>query len=199
MEFEAVLRRRKMCRSFEATPVPPELLEPILASCRRAPSAGFSQGSAFVVLDGPEQTATFWAGVSEPGWLAEPTWPGLVRAPVIILPLAHKQAYLDRYREADKARLGRQEESAWPVPFWLVDTAFATMLILLSAVDAGLGALFFGLQGGGHRVLADLDVPSGYEPIGAVALGWPDGEDHPSPSLARGHRPAADVIHRGGW
>jgi nitroreductase len=118
---------------------------------------------------------------------------------VIIVPLAHKQAYLDRYREADKARLGRQEESAWPVPFWLVDTAFATMLILLSAVDAGLGALFFGLQGGGHRVLADLDVPSGYEPIGAVALGWPDGEDRPSPSLARGHRPAADVIHRGGW
>jgi nitroreductase len=199
MEFEAALRRRKMCRSFDGAPVPPRLLERILASGRRAPSAGFSQGSAFVVLEGAAQTQRFWSHVSDPGWREHPTWPGLLRAPVIILPLAHKQAYLDRYREPDKAGLGRQEESGWPVPFWLVDTSFATMLILLSVVDAGLGALFFGLPGGERELLADLGVPSGYEPIGAVAVGWPDAEDRPSPSLARGRRPSEEVIHRGRW
>src|SRR5579862_1927971 len=108
MEFEAVLRRRKMCRSFDGRPVPPQLLERILASALRAPSAGFSQGFAFVVLEGPEQTQVFWAHVSQSGWRARPSWPGLLRAPVIILPLAHKQAYLDRYAEDDKAALGRQ-------------------------------------------------------------------------------------------
>jgi len=199
MEFDAVLRRRKMCRSFDGEPVPPELLERVLASGRRAPSAGFSQGFAFVVLEGAEQTDTFWTHISDPAWRADPTWPGLVRAPVIILPLAHKQAYLDRYAEADKAQFGRQEESAWPVPYWLVDTAFAAMLIQLSAVDCGLGALFFGLAAGESELLADLGVPSGYKPIGAIALGWPDAGDRPSPSLARGHRPAGEVIHRGRW
>lgn len=145
------------------------------------------------------QTQAFWSQVSEPAWREKPSWPGLLRAPVIILPLAHKQAYLDRYAEADKAGLGREDKSAWPVPFWLVDTSFATMLILLSAVDAGLGALFFGLPGGEQELLADLGVPHGYEPIGAVALGWPDGADRPSSSLARGHRPPDEVVHRGHW
>jgi len=73
------------------------------------------------------------------------------------------------------------------------------MLILLAAVDAGLGALFFGLPNGERALLADLGVPSGYESIGAVALGWPDADDRPSPSLARGHRPVDQVIHRGRW
>ena len=141
----------------------------------------------------------FWSHASEPAWRERPTWPGLLRAPVIVLPLAHKQAYLDRYSEPDKAGLGRQEESAWPVPFWLVDTAFATMLMLLAAVDVGLGALFFGLPQGERALLAELGVPSSYEPIGAVALGWPDADYRPSPSLARGHRPAGEVIHRGRW
>jgi nitroreductase len=199
MEFEAVLRRRKMCRSFDAAPVPPLVLARILASGQRAPSAGFSQGFAFVVLEGPDQTGRFWSHVSEPEWRDDPTWPGLLRAPVVVIPLAHKQAYLDRYREPDKARFGRQEESAWPVPYWLVDTAFATMLMLLSAVDAGLGALFFGLARGEQELLADLGVPPGYRPIGAMALGWPAADDRPSPSLARGHRPVEEVVHRGGW
>ncbi|MDP9074431.1 MAG: nitroreductase family protein, partial [Actinomycetota bacterium] len=171
MEFQAVLRRRKMVRSFADRPVAPEILDRILGNAQRAPSAGFSQGWAFVVLEGPAQTGTFWHHVAEPGWLAQPDHPGLLRAPVIILALAHKQAYLDRYSEPDKARSGLTREADWPVPYWLVDTAFATMVILLSTVDAGLGALFFGLTRGQAALLDALGVPEGFEPIGAVALG----------------------------
>jgi nitroreductase len=120
-----------------------------------------------------------------------------LRAPVIILPLANKQAYLDRYAEPDKAATGMSDEDRWPVPYWLVDTSFAAMAMLLTAVDAGLGALFFGLDHGEEELLTALGVPGGYTPIGAIALGWPDGNDRPSPSLARGHR--ASVIHRGRW
>jgi nitroreductase len=187
-----------MCRSFEDRPVPPGVLNRILFNARKAPSAGFSQGWAFVVLEGAEQTGRFWELSSEPEWRAHPNWPGLLRAPVIVLPLAHEQAYRDRYREPDKGALP-PEDQVWTVPFWLVDTAFATMLILLSAVDEGLGALFFDLDYGRQELLADLGIPDTHEPIGAVALGWADGDDRPSPSLARGHRPAEDVVHRGRW
>jgi nitroreductase len=199
MEFQAVVTRRKMVRSFADRPVPAEALERILGNAQRAPSAGFSQGWAFLVLEGHGETATFWHHVAEPEWLAEPDHPGLLRAPVIILPLAHQQAYLDRYREPDKARFAPADQADWPVPYWLVDTSFATMAMLLTAVDAGLGALFFRLDRGQDALLAALGVPEGFEPIGAVALGWPDGQDHPSPSLARGRRAAESVVHRGRW
>jgi nitroreductase len=198
MEFDTVVRRRRMCRSFEDRPVPLEVVDRILAAARRAPSAGFSQGWAFVVLEGPEQTGRFWEMASEPGWRANPNWPGLLRAPVIILPMAHEQAYRDRYSEPDKGSVPPGDQ-VWTMPYWLVDTSFATMLILLSAINEGLGALLFDVDHGRQALLADLGVPKGYEPVGAVALGYPDGKDRPSPSLARGHRPTGDVVHRGGW
>jgi len=109
-------------------------------------------------------------------------------------PILYNKAY---YAEPDKSVLGAKA-SEWPVPYWLVDTAFATMLMLLTATDVGLGALFFGLDRGEAELLEALGVPDGYHPIGAVALGWP-APDRPSPSLRRGHRPARQVIHRGGW
>jgi len=199
MDFQDLLRQRKMVRSFADAPVPPEVLDRVLANAQRAPSAGFSQGWAFVVLVGPEETALFWDTVSDHDWRADPTMPGLVRAPVIIIPLTDEPAYLARYAEADKAPRGLQDADTWPVPYWLVDTSFATMLILLSAVDAGLGALFFGLNHTDDAMMGALGVPAGYRPIGAVALGWADGQDRPSPSLARGHRPIEAVVHRGRW
>lgn len=199
MEFETVVRLRRMCRSFEDRPVPPAIVNRILARARKAPSAGFSQGWAFVVLEGAEQTTRFWELTSEPEWRANPNWPGLLRAPVIIVPLTHEQAYRDRYSEPDKGSIP-PDQQVWPVPYWLVDTAFATMLLLLSAVDEELGALFFDISHGRRQeLLIALGVPPGYEPIGAVAIGYPDGNDRPSPSLARGHRPVDDVVHRGYW
>jgi nitroreductase len=198
MDFQDAVRRRKMCRSFEDRPIPPEILDRILANAQKAPSAGFSQGWGFVVLEEREQTDDFWELTSDKEWREDPDWPNLTKAPVIILPLAHKQAYLDRYSEPDKAAAGLQAEAAWTVPYWLVDTAFASMAILLTASDAGLGALFFGLFRGERELLEALGVPDGYQPIGAIALGWP-APDRPSPSLKRGHRAAEQVIHRGHW
>jgi nitroreductase len=200
VEFGEVVRRRRMVRAFEDRPVPSALVDRILAEALRAPSAGFTQGVHFVVLEGRSQTELFWRHTSDASWRREPNWPALPAAPVVILPLAHRQAYLDRYAEPDKRPgPGRATvEAAWPVPYWLVDAAFATMLMLLSATDAGLGALFFRIRHGEAVLLDALRVPGGYQPIGAVALGWP-APDRPSPSLARGRRPADEVIHRGGW
>ena len=88
------------------------------------------------------------------------------------------------------------------MPYWLVDTAMSTMLMLLGAVDEGLGALFFGIFDHEDELLAELGVPDGYRPIGTIAVGYRSSEpgaDRPSGSLARGRRPLDEVVHRGGW
>jgi nitroreductase len=201
VDFQEVVRRRRMVRSFADRPLEEGVLDRILANARRGPSAGFSQGLALVVLEGPEETAVFWGHATDEEWRDQPDWPGLLRAPVIILPLAHKQTYLDRYAEPDKAGAGLQDEAAWPVPFWTVDTAFTAMLILLSAVDAGLGALFFALRRDRYAGLLEaLAVPAGYDPIGVIALGHASDDDRPSGSaVTRARRPLGEIVHRGRW
>jgi nitroreductase len=226
MELGEAIRRRRMVRNFEDRPVPAEALERILDHARRAPSAGHTQGAVFVVLEGAEQVGRFWDCTFPAPRRAGFRWPGLFRAPVVILPCASKEAYLDRYAEPDKGWADR-DETRWPVPYWDVDCAFATMAMLLTAVDEGLGALFFGIfdgpgeggcppespgeggcppespgEGGCPERLPALrdafGIPDEFRPIGAVALGWP-GPDEPSPSLRRGRRPLDEVVHRGRW
>ena len=192
-----------MVRAFRPEPVPAAVLERVLDAGRRAPSAGHSQGWAFLVLEGPEQTAAYW-DVTFPDLDARASFsfPGLFDAPVLILPLTHADAYVARYAEPDKAAAGLGESAeSWPVAYWTVDTSFAAMLMLLAAVDEGLGALFFGIFEGAEVLLRSLGVPEGYAPIGTIALGWPDEErDRPGrSSAARGRRSLDDVVHRGRW
>ena len=141
MEFGEVVRRRKMVRTFENGRVEPSIVERILRHGQRAPSAGYSQGFEFLLLAGPDQTGRFWEAATED----DPVLEGVRAAPVVVIPFANKGVYLDRYAEEDK-RWEDRDESRWPVPYWYIDAAFASMRILLSAVNEGLGALFFGLH-----------------------------------------------------
>jgi nitroreductase len=196
MEFRDVLRRRKMVRTFEDRPVDTATVERILEAGQRAPSAGFSQGFAFLVFQG-EEVRRFWSAVSP-----EARWPseGLRGAHVIVVPLAGKHVYLDRYAEEDKGWADRNE-ARWPVPYWTVDTAFAAMLILLAAVEEGLGALFFGMDRAGYQRLRETyAVPDEWEPIGVIALGHPADRDPVQSSRdSRPRRALEEVVHRGGW
>jgi len=197
MEFGEAIRRRRMVRNFEDRPVPPEALERILDHARRAPSAGYTQGSALLVLAGSEQVGRFWDCTFPAQRRDGFRWQGLFRAPVIVLPCASQAAYLDRYAERDK-RWTDRDEGRWPVPYWDIDCGMATMTILLTAVDEGLGALFFGIFEGLEELRAAFGIPDEFHPIGAVALGWP-APDEPSSSLRRGRRSEDEVIHRGHW
>jgi len=200
MELQDVIRRRRMVRSFEDRPIPAELVDRILHNATRAPSAGFIQGYAFVALEGPEQTDEFWR-ICHRGMVPS-NREGVGAANLVVIPLAHKQAYLDRYSKPDKTRHGNRMdlEENWPVAYWDIDTAMASMNILLTCVDAGLGALFFGIFFGEKELLEYLGVPEGFKPIGAIAIGWPAEEGDPggSPrSIAR--RDRSEMIHRGRW
>ena len=186
-----------MVRNFQDRPVDPSALRRILEHGQRAPSAGYTQGYRFLVFVG-EETAAFWDAACSP---QDPMRirPGVLRAPVIIVPLVSKKAYLDRYAEPDKGWTDR-DESRWPAPFWALDAAFAAMLMLLTAVDEGLGALFFGLYPPENlpRFRGSFGIPDEYEPIGAIAVGHPAADDIPS-SAARGRLPLDEVVHRSRW
>jgi nitroreductase len=197
MQFADVVRRRRMVRNYDPDrPVPDEIRERILANALHAPSAGFSQGWAFLVIEGDDR-ARFWGAAAgdEPydEWLR-----GIASAPLLIVAFAHKDGYLDRYAEPDKGWTDR-DESHWSAPYWFIDTGMATLLMLQTAVDEGLGACFFGVPADRvEAVRAEFGVPDGYAPIGVVSVGYPR-PDRRSPSLKRGRREVPEVVHRGHW
>ncbi|MPZ29142.1 MAG: nitroreductase family protein [Micromonosporaceae bacterium] len=199
MEFAEVVRRRRMVRTYQPDrPVPAAVVDRLLAHAVRAPSAGFSQGWEFLVLTEPADRERFWAASSPPEagegrWLA-----GMRTAPLIVVAHSDKDAYLDRYAEPDKGWTDR-DESRWPVPYWHVDTGMAALMILLTAVDEGLGACLFGIPP--DRTAAyrgAFGVPARLSPVGAITVGYP-APDWRSPSLKRGRREPDRVVHRGRW
>ena len=197
MEFQDVVRKRKMVRSFEDRPIAKGVLEKVLANAQKAPSAGFSQGWGFLVLEGKSETVRYWDALWPEERRAKWGWPDLFNAPVLITCCAEKEVYKARYAEPDKGWFDR-DERRWPVPYWDIDTAMAAMLILLTAVDLGLGAVFFGIVDIA-LFRRTFGVPENVNPIGTIAIGYPMRHDRPSASLKRGHRSAATVVHRGSW
>jgi nitroreductase len=198
VELSEAIRARRMVRAFDGRPVAPEVVDRLIDLARRAPSAGNTQPWSFVVLEGA-QTASLWDATLPADRRPSFRWQRLIHAPVVIIPLVAPGAYVARYAEADKrdTGLGLGAE-AWTVPYWWVDGGMAVHGLLLAAVDAGLGALFYGLFEQEAAALAALGVPSGWRALGAVALGWP-APDEPGRSAARARPPLPSVVHRGGW
>jgi nitroreductase len=199
MEFRDVVRRRRMVRNYDPDrPVPPEILQRVLEHAIRAPSAGFSQGWGFLVLSSAEERDRFWHAATPKTQVWQQWLTNMRHAPVIVVPHANKSAYLDRYAQPDKGWTDR-DEARWPVPFWDIDTGFASLLMLLTAVDEGLGACFFGIppeQTGSFKEA--FGVPAEFNPIGAITIGYRAG-DVRSGSLKRGRRPVDEVVHHGHW
>ncbi len=185
-----------MVRSYDAgRPVPPEVIDRIVRNGLRAPSAGFSQGWGFLVLDNPADVALFRQAVrpeAEPGnWFA-----ANVDAPLLIIAHSNKDAYLDRYALPDKGFTDRSD-AWWTAPYWDIDTGFAALLMLLTAVDEGLGACFFGMpieRVGAYREA--FGVPPQFYPIGVISIGY---SDEPPRDLRSRRKPTAEVVHRGRW
>ncbi|MDO5502979.1 MAG: nitroreductase family protein [Actinomycetia bacterium] len=199
MDVTTAVRTRRMCRRFDPDrQVAPELVDQMLDLAIRAPSAGHTQGWEFLVLDQAAGREQFWtqsaAGGEPDQWLR-----GVQAAPTLILALSDKDAYLDRYAEPDKGWSDR-EEANWPVPYWDTDTAMAAMILLLAAQEREVSALFFGVPGPAHTaVKSAFGIADRLRIVGVIALGYPHPEiaNPRSPSLRRGRRRLADVVHRG--
>jgi nitroreductase len=187
-----------MVRAFSPEPIAPDAVERLLDNARRGPSAGFSQGTEFLVLDTEADRDAFWATALPSDERDTFPWEGILAAPVLIAVVPGKDIYLDRYAEPDKGWTDR-DEAHWPAPFWDVDAGMAALLVLLTTVDLGLGALFFGLAP--DRTAAVMDrfaIPPDRRPVGFIAVGHRLA-DRPSSSLSRGRRSLDEVVHRGRW
>jgi nitroreductase len=209
VEFVEVVRRRRMVRRFDPDrPVPTAEVEQALYAALRAPSAGFSQGWDFVVLTEQADRDRFWAAcVRELGGTASQgrgrkhagpdAWlRGVSAAPVLVLCLSDPQTYLDRYAEPDKGWTDR-DPARWPVPYWDVDTGMAALMMLLSAVDQGLGALFFGVPVPAHDAVRRAHgIPDGRRLVGVVAIGHELTRVEGS-ARTRPRREAREVVHWG--
>jgi nitroreductase len=195
-----------MTRDFADRPVDDSVISGLVDLATRAPSAGKTQGWHLVVLAGNE-TSRFWDITLPAERRAAFRWQGLLRAPVIALPLADPAAYVQRYAEPDKAGTGLgTAPEAWPTPYWTVDASMSMMTLLLGAEDIGLGALLFGVFRGEDELRTALGIPAHLQLLGALALGWPAAGAEPDErraetglSASRARRRPDDVIHRGGW
>ena len=201
MELRDVIRTRRMVHRFDRQrSIPPELLEQVLESALHAPSAGFSQGVALVVLDQPDQLESFWRKTVPPSQSEHLEEQLAIGPPVVVLALANKQIYLNRYSEPDKADAKMQKAEAWPAPYWDIDCGMSVMLMLLTAVDLGLGGWFFGIAYGEGELMNDLGVPTDYKPIGAIGLGYKAADDvKAGSSVTRKRRTMVEIEHRGRW
>src|SRR5437763_6497853 len=118
MQLDEVIRRRRMVRAYQADrPVPDDVVTRLLGHAIRAPSAGFSQGWDFVLLRSAADRDRFWAVASDADTEPDAWLRGLRTAPLLILCLSDKEAYLDRYAAPDKGWSDR-DEARWPVPYW---------------------------------------------------------------------------------
>ncbi len=203
MDFAEVMRKRRMVRSYTDEPVAREAVERIVACGRRAPSGGFSQGVRFVVVTDAETRRRIAELADEPYYVERGYAPWISRAPVHIVVGLREDDYHDRYREPDKLQQDGTEID-WPVPWWWVDAGKATMLLLLAAVDEGLGAGLFGLfpAESNEALRRLLGMPADVRVVGVVTVG------HPAPdptrarakeALRRRRRPVEEVVRWERW
>ena len=185
MEFRDVVRARRSIRRFSSRRPDPGLIDDIVDVARRVPTAGFSQGIDFLVVDDPEALASVW----EAGNREQPE----DGPPVLVFVFSDPVRYLSRYREEDKAAFGLGEADAWQIKFWDVDASMAAMQLQLAAVDAGIDTWFFGMGDAEEAIRGRLGVPEDRNLIGIIALGYRAQDEAPIGSATtRKRRPLGE-------
>jgi nitroreductase len=185
-----------MVRHFAPDPIPMEVVDEILELAQHAPSAGFSQGSAYVVVTDAEVKKKVAKLQGEDEYRASGFHKWISEAPVAIVACVSEKLYHDRYNEPDKLN-EEGKEIEWPTPYWFFDMGAGCMIILLGAVDAGFSAAFTGVSDvSGMKKL--LGIPVHFHPVGVISVGK-GAADVKSPSLKRGRREWTDVVHYDEW
>lgn len=162
-----------MIRVYQRRDVEDHKLMKILRNAHRAPSAGHLEPQEFIIVRDQKVKEELARAALNQEYVRE--------APVLIVVCSDTRRVAWRY-------------GARGVNFYsIIDGAFASMLILLSAVNEGLGACFVGAFDD-DEVSRILGLPKGVRPIGIICLGYP--AERP-PRLAR--RPLEEKIHFDRW
>jgi nitroreductase len=199
VEFQDVVRSRRMTRSFVSTPVDPEIISHCIELASRAPSAGKSQGWHLLMFTNDE-VAQYWDIALPASQRDAFAFPSLLRAPVLMLSLADTQAYVSRYSEPDKQHTGLGESlDGWPAPYWTIDASFATMTLLHALHDSGVSSLFFA-HAQEATLRTSLGIPDSVQIIGVIAAGYRDvSTQRAGRSAQRARRTTQDIVHHLRW
>lgn len=173
MEFSHVVKKRFMCRSYEERDVPDEVIERILDLAVRFPSAGHTQPQEFIVVRDRGTKLKLARAALEQSYVSE--------APVVIVVISDTRR--------SKARYGERGEKFYSI----IDGAFASMLVMLSAINEGLGAAFAGAFND-DEVRAVLGLPRAVRPIGIIPIGYCAEKPQKYPRRGR-----EEVIHYEQW
>ena len=151
MDFETVVKRRRMCREFSDREVPQEVIERILELASRYPSAGHTEPQEFIVVHNRRMKEDLAHAALDQMFVAQ--------APLVIVVVSDVRRSARRYGERG-VRL-----------FSIIDGAFVAMLILLAVVEEGLGACFVG-SFYDEEVQEVLSLPQEVRPIGIIPIGY---------------------------
>ena len=196
MELKDAVLKRRMVRNFADKPVDRQIIDRIVDLTRHAPSAGFTQGQAFIVVTRPELKKAIADTCQEEEYVVRGFAPFISKAPVLLIPCTSEAAYHRRYQEADKVNEDGTE-IVWPVPYWFMDIGCAVMIALLASIDEGLVTAFVGSKDL-DTLRSLLNMPAEVTPVGVIAVGY-RAADVPSPSLKRGRKPDQDYVHYESW
>ena len=151
MDFETVVKRRRMCRAFMEREVPQEKIDRILELASRYPSAGHTEPQEFIMVHDRRMKEDLAHAALDQMFVA--------KAPLVIVVVSDVRRSARRYGER-RVRL-----------FSIIDGAFVAMLILLAVVEEGLGACFVG-SFYDEEVQELLSLPQEVRPIGIIPIGY---------------------------
>ena len=201
--FYELLKQRRMVRHYTGEAAPRDALERIVATVRRAPSAGFSQGQRLLVVEDPEILAQL-AALGDEDDMPEGVEPWFDTAAAHVFVMTREQDYHDRYTSQDKLEVTGGEEIVWPVPFWHVDAGAAMMLVLLAAIEEGLAAAVYGIVGGedDKKIRDLLRIPDDFTLVAGISIGYPLPDPGWSAKTSRAtqrRRTVDELVHWNTW
>jgi nitroreductase len=179
-----LLKRRWSPRAFSDQPVEAEKLRILFEAARWAPSSNNEQPWRFVVANKDNETE--WSRLL--ACLVEGNRKWAYRAPVLILSVASLNF----------------EDDSTPNRHAFHDTGMAVENLMLQATALGLAAhqmAGFDVE----KARADLKIPSGYEPVAMIAVGYPGDPAQLSDRLRareaqpRVRKPLTEFVYSATW
>ena len=173
MDFETVVKKRRMCREYSDEDVPQEKVDRILDMASRYPSAGHTEPQEFIVVRDRRVKEDLAHAALDQTFVAQ--------APLVIVVISDVRRSARRYGERG-VRF-----------FSIIDGTFVAMLVLLAVVNEGLGACFVG-SFYDEEVQHALSLPQHVRPIGIIPIGYCAEEPRKFPRRSR-----AQIVHRDGY
>ena len=171
----------------------------ILEDATHVPSAGFTQDFDLVVVKDGAMKRKLAEAAYEDEYVREGhTLQGFIsRAPVVVVPCGSKPRFEMKY--------GKPAEKTSRLPWWLIDAGFASLSLILSAYEKGLGASFVGAFDD-EKVERFLGLPADHSiiPLAVIPMGYVDPNESihevkRRSEIRRRRRKVAEVIHWERW